>query len=140
MAGRLADRLGARRTLLIGVVGFALASALGGASVTGAMLIAARAVQGAAAALLVSSTKSLLVTVFTGDEERTRAIGIFSATIASGWGRPPRPAGDQARSSAASLPRRLPWPGSRAARPATPTGCSRCAWSASTTAAGRSSR
>ena len=62
VGGRLADRLGARRTLLIGVVGFALASALGGASVTGAMLIAARAGQGAAAALLVSSTKSLLVT------------------------------------------------------------------------------
>ena len=84
VAGRLADRLGARRTLLIGVAGFGLASALGGASVTGAMLLAARAVQGAAAALLVSSTKSLLVTVYTGDEERTRAIGVFSSTIASG--------------------------------------------------------
>jgi EmrB/QacA subfamily drug resistance transporter len=84
VAGRLADRLGARRTLIAGVMGFALASAVGGASVTGAMLIAARAVQGASAALLVSSTKSLLVTVYTGDEERARAIGIFSATIASG--------------------------------------------------------
>ncbi len=84
VGGRLADRLGARRTLLIGVVGFALASAVGGASVTGAMLIAARAGQGAAAALLVSSTKSLLVTVYTGDEERARAIGIFSATLTAG--------------------------------------------------------
>jgi EmrB/QacA subfamily drug resistance transporter len=84
VGGRLADRLGARRTLLTGVAGFALASALGGASVTGAMLIVARAAQGASAALLVSSTKSLLVTVYTGDGERTRAIGIFSATIASG--------------------------------------------------------
>ena len=84
VGGRLADRLGARRTLLIGVAGFALASAAGGASVTGAMLIAARAVQGAAAALLVSSTKSLLVTVYTGDEERARAIGIFSATLTAG--------------------------------------------------------
>ncbi len=84
VGGRLADRLGARRTLLIGVVGFALASAAGGASVTGAMLIAARAAQGAAAALLVSSTKSLLVTVYTGDEERARAIGIFSATLTAG--------------------------------------------------------
>jgi MFS family permease len=45
---------------------------VGGASVTGAMLLAARAVQGAAAALLVSSTKSLLVTVYTGDKERSR--------------------------------------------------------------------
>jgi EmrB/QacA subfamily drug resistance transporter len=84
VGGRLADRLGARRTLLIGVVGFALASAVGGASVTGAMIIAARAVQGASAALLVSSTKSLLVTVYVGDEERSRAIGIFTATLTAG--------------------------------------------------------
>jgi len=84
VGGRLADRLGARRTLLAGVVGFALASAVGGASVTGAMLLVARAVQGASAALLVSSTKSLLVTVYTGDEERSRAIGIFTATLAAG--------------------------------------------------------
>ena len=84
VGGRLADRLGARRTLLAGVVCFALASAVGGASVTGAMLLAARAGQGAAAALLVSSTKSLLVTVYTGDEERSRAIGVFTATLTAG--------------------------------------------------------
>jgi MFS family permease len=45
LGGRLADRLGARHTLLIGVAGFALASAAGGASADGAMLIAARTVQ-----------------------------------------------------------------------------------------------
>jgi len=84
VGGRLADRLGARRTLLAGVIGFALASAAGGASVTGAMLLTARAVQGASAALLVSSTKSLLVTVYSGDEERSRAIGIFTAANAAG--------------------------------------------------------
>lgn len=82
--GRLADRLGARRTLLAGVIGFALASAAGGASVTGAMLLTARGVQGASAAVLVSSTKSLLVTVYTGEEERSRAIGIFTATLTAG--------------------------------------------------------
>ena len=84
VGGRLADRLGARRTLLVGVICFALASAVGGASVTGAMLLAARAGQGAAAALLVSSTKSLLVTVYTGDDERSRAIGVFTATLTAG--------------------------------------------------------
>jgi EmrB/QacA subfamily drug resistance transporter len=84
VGGRLVDRLGARRTLLAGVVCFALASAVGGASVTGPMLLAARAGQGAAAALLVSSTKSLLVTVYTGDEERSRAIGVFTATLTAG--------------------------------------------------------
>jgi EmrB/QacA subfamily drug resistance transporter len=84
VGGRLADRLGARRTLLAGVIGFALASAAGGASVDGAMLLAARAVQGASAALLISSTKSLLVTVYSGDEKRATAVGIFTAANAAG--------------------------------------------------------
>ncbi len=84
LGGRLADRLGARRTLLVGVVGFAAASAIGGASIDGAMLIAARAVQGAFAAVLVSSTKSLLITVYAGERERARAIGIFTATLTAG--------------------------------------------------------
>ena len=83
-AGRLADRLGARRTLLIGVVGFAVASAAGGAAVNSAMLIAARGVQGAFAAALVSSTKSLLINVYTGGDERARALGIFTATLTGG--------------------------------------------------------
>jgi EmrB/QacA subfamily drug resistance transporter len=82
--GRLADRLGARRTLLIGVAGFACASAVGGASVNATMLISARAVQGAFAAILISSTKSLLVTVYSDENQRARVIGIFTATLASG--------------------------------------------------------
>ena len=84
VGGRLADRLGARVTLLAGVTGFALASAAGGASVDGSMLLAARAVQGASAALLISSTKSLLVTVYSSDEKRAKAIGIFTAANAAG--------------------------------------------------------
>lgn len=84
LGGRLADRFGARRTLLVGVIGFATASAIGGASIDGSMLIAARAVQGAFGAVLISSTKSLLITVYTDERERARVMGIFSATIASG--------------------------------------------------------
>src|SRR5579862_6299853 len=84
LGGRLADRFGARNTLLIGVIGFACASAVGGASVDGAMLITARAVQGAFGAMLVSSTKSLLVNVYTDGAERTRVIGIFTTTLTSG--------------------------------------------------------
>jgi len=84
LGGRLADRFGARNTLLAGVIGFACASAIGGASVDGAMLITARAVQGAFGALLISSTKSLLVNVYTDAETRARAIGIFTATLTAG--------------------------------------------------------
>jgi EmrB/QacA subfamily drug resistance transporter len=84
LGGRLADRLGAQRTLIIGVVGFAAASAIGGASVDGAMLIAARAVQGAFAAMLVSSTKSLLVTVYKEEQERAKVLGVFTATLTAG--------------------------------------------------------
>jgi EmrB/QacA subfamily drug resistance transporter len=84
LGGRLADRFGARRTLIAGVVGFAAASAVGGASVDGAMLIAARAVQGGFGAVLVSSTKSLLATVYTDEHERARAMSIFGATLTAG--------------------------------------------------------
>lgn len=83
-AGRLADRVGARSTLLAGVAGFACASAVGGASIDGAMVIAARAVQGAFGAVLVSSTKSLLVTVYSDEDERARVMGVFTATLTAG--------------------------------------------------------
>ncbi len=82
--GRLADRFGARRTLVIGVAGFALASAVGGASVNGTMLIVARVVQGAFGAVLVSSTKALLVTVYREEHERAKVLGVFTATLTAG--------------------------------------------------------
>jgi len=84
LGGRLADRFGARRTLLIGVAGFALASAIGGASVDGAMIIVARAVQGAFGAVLISSTKSLLVRVYADEDERAKVMGVFTATLTAG--------------------------------------------------------
>jgi EmrB/QacA subfamily drug resistance transporter len=84
LGGRLADRIGARRTLLIGVAGFACASAVGGASADGAMIIAARAVQGAFAAVLISSTKSLLVRVYADEDERAKVMGVFTATLTAG--------------------------------------------------------
>ncbi len=84
LGGRLADRFGAGRTLVVGVIGFAAASAVGGASVDGVMLVAARAVQGAFGAVLVSSTKSLLATVYTDEHERAGATSIFAATLTAG--------------------------------------------------------
>jgi EmrB/QacA subfamily drug resistance transporter len=84
LGGRLADRFGARRTLMVGVIGFACASAIGGASVDGTMLITARVVQGAFGALLVSSTKSLLINVYSDGAQRAKVIGIFTATLTAG--------------------------------------------------------
>jgi hypothetical protein len=68
LGGRLADRFGARRTLLVGVIGFAVASAVGGASTDGATLTTVRAVQGAFGAVLMSSTRSLLISKIAGQE------------------------------------------------------------------------
>ncbi|MCR6487281.1 DHA2 family efflux MFS transporter permease subunit [Amycolatopsis sp. OK19-0408] len=84
LGGRLADRVGRRTTLLIGVVGFALASAAGGAAPTSAWLIGARAAQGVFAALLAPSTMALLTLTFTDPRERAKAFGIFSAIMLSG--------------------------------------------------------
>ena len=69
---RLADLLGRKVTFLAGLAGFAGVSAIGGASVSFAMLITARACQGAFAALLVPSALSLLTTTFTGPKDLLR--------------------------------------------------------------------
>jgi len=84
LGGRLADRLGHRRTLLIGTIGFVCASALSGAAVNGPMLFAGRALQGAFGALLVPSTRSLLVLIFRQPRERAWALGIFTAMLIGG--------------------------------------------------------
>src|SRR5580693_7214823 len=77
--GRLADLLGRKVTFLAGLVGFAGVSAIGGASVNFAMLVTARACQGAFAALLVPSALSLLTTTFTAPKDRGKAFGVFGA-------------------------------------------------------------
>ena len=68
LGGRLADLLGRKVTFLAGLVGFAGVSAIGGASVNFAMLVTARACQGAFAAILVPSALSLLTTTFSRTE------------------------------------------------------------------------
>ena len=60
LGGRIGDLIGPKRTLIIGVIGFAVASAVGGASQTTGMLIGARALQGSFGALLAPSVLSLL--------------------------------------------------------------------------------
>jgi EmrB/QacA subfamily drug resistance transporter len=84
LGGRLADLLGRKVTFLTGLVGFAGVSAIGGASVNFAMLVTARACQGAFAALLVPSALSLLTTTFTEPKERGKAFGIYGAIAVAG--------------------------------------------------------
>ncbi len=82
--GRIADHAGRRRTFVVGLVGFALASALGGVATTAATLFAARAGQGAFAALLAPAALSLVSVLFTHPRERARAFGIYGAVSGGG--------------------------------------------------------
>jgi hypothetical protein len=84
LGGRLADLLGRKVTFLVGLAGFAGVSAIGGASVNFAMLITARACQGAFAALLVPSALSLLTTTFTEQKDRGRAFAVYGAIAGAG--------------------------------------------------------
>ncbi len=84
LGGRLADLLGRRRVLMIGMVGFAAASAVGGASTGFPMLAAARAVQGVFGALLAPAALSQLTTTFDDPVERGKAFGIFGAIAGAG--------------------------------------------------------
>ena len=84
LGGRIGDMIGRKRALVIGLVGFAAASAVGGASVNFAMLVIARSVQGAFGALLAPSVLALLTTTFTDPDERGRAFGIYGAIAGAG--------------------------------------------------------
>lgn len=84
LGGRLGDLMGRKRVLLIGVVGFAVVSAVCGAAQNDLMFIGSRALQGAFAALIAPSTLALITTTFTQPRERTRAVGVYAATAMSG--------------------------------------------------------
>ncbi|WP_327134321.1 MFS transporter [Streptomyces sp. NBC_01343] len=84
LGGRLADKFGRRRAFLIGQIGFAAASALGGAAATFGVLVTARALQGVFAALLAPAALSLLTTTFSAPAERAKAFGVFGSLAASG--------------------------------------------------------
>ncbi|WP_225840382.1 MFS transporter [Streptomyces sp. NK08204] len=84
--GRLADLIGRKETFIVGLVGFAGASAVGGAANSFGMLVTARACQGVFAALLAPTALSLLATTFTDPKERGKAFGAFSSVAASGGG------------------------------------------------------
>src|SRR5438270_13000314 len=84
LGGKIGDLFGRKWTLIAGLAGFALASAVGGAAQSFIMLAGARALQGLFGALLAPSALSLLTTTFTDPAERGKAFGVFGAIAGSG--------------------------------------------------------
>ena len=84
LGGRLSDLVGRKRIFIIGLIGFAAASALGGAATSFEMLVGARALQGAFAAVLAPTALAVLTTTFTIPKERARAFGVFGAIAGAG--------------------------------------------------------
>lgn len=82
--GRLADLVGRRRTFLVGLATFTLASLAAGLAPNIEALIATRAVQGMGAALLAPAALSLVTATFTEGAERTKALGVWGAVAAGG--------------------------------------------------------
>ncbi|MEU9947887.1 MFS transporter [Streptomyces sp. NPDC047939] len=84
LGGRIADLVGRRVVFLTGLVGFAVASAIGGAAPSFEVLVLARALQGMFGALLAPAALSLLTTTFTVPKERAKAFGIYGAIAGAG--------------------------------------------------------
>lgn len=82
--GRLSDLVGRKRMFIIGLIGFAAASALGGAAGSFGVLVGARALQGAFGAMLAPTALAVLTTTFTIPKERARAFGVFGAIAGAG--------------------------------------------------------
>ena len=84
LGGRIADYIGRKRAFLIGLVGFAIASALGGLATNAFTLFAARGLQGAFGALLAPAALSLITVTFTEVKDRAKAFGVFGAIAGVG--------------------------------------------------------
>jgi EmrB/QacA subfamily drug resistance transporter len=84
LGGRIADFWGRKRTYLVGAVGFAVASALGGLAGNEALLFAARALQGVFGALLAPASLALLTVLFTDAKERAKAFAVYGAIAGGG--------------------------------------------------------
>jgi EmrB/QacA subfamily drug resistance transporter len=84
LGGRIADYVGRKRIFIVGLLGFAGASALGGVAVDAPMLFGARALQGAFAALLAPAALSLITVTFTEVKERATAFGVYGGISGGG--------------------------------------------------------
>jgi EmrB/QacA subfamily drug resistance transporter len=86
VGGRLGDMFSRKWVFITGLVGFAIASAIGGAADSFVVLVTARALQGAFAAVLAPSALGTLVSTFTDPRDRGTAFGVFGSVAASGGG------------------------------------------------------
>lgn len=84
LGGRISDLFGRKRSFLIGLVGFAAASVLGGWSPSFEILVTARALQGGFGALLAPAALSLLTVTFADSPDRGRAFGVYGAISGAG--------------------------------------------------------
>ena len=79
LGGRIADYWGRKRTFMVGMAGFAVASAIGGFATTTEMLLAARGLQGAFAALLAPASLAILTITFPTGKDRIKAFAVYGA-------------------------------------------------------------
>jgi EmrB/QacA subfamily drug resistance transporter len=84
LGGRIGDYMGRKRIFLIGLIGFAAASALGGIASTQGLLFGARALQGVFAALLAPAALAIISVTFTVPTERAKAFGVIGAISGGG--------------------------------------------------------
>jgi EmrB/QacA subfamily drug resistance transporter len=84
LGGRIADYTGRKRTFILGLLGFAVASGLGGIAPNAGLLFAARGLQGAFAALMAPAALSLITVTFVDPKERAKAFGVFGAVSGGG--------------------------------------------------------
>lgn len=84
LGGRIADFIGRKKAFIIGLLGFAGASALGGIASTQELLFAARALQGVFGALLAPAALSIVSVTFTEPKERAKAFAVYGGISGGG--------------------------------------------------------
>jgi EmrB/QacA subfamily drug resistance transporter len=82
--GRIGDYVGRKKIFIVGLLGFAAASALGGVAANQEMLYASRALQGVFGALLAPAALAIISETFTVPAERAKAFGVFGAISGGG--------------------------------------------------------
>jgi EmrB/QacA subfamily drug resistance transporter len=86
VGGRLGDMFSRKWVFIVGLIGFAVSSAIGGAAGSFEVLVTARALQGVFGALLAPSALGTLVSTFRDPRERGKAFGVFGSVAAGGGG------------------------------------------------------